>query len=53
MSNEFNTQGIINDETYVEPETFITDKTVELEPLYDLLKSGRYKQTIGEEFFRT
>lgn len=51
MSNEFNTQGIINDETYVEPETFITDKTVELEPLYDLLKSGRYKQTIGEDFF--
>ena len=51
MSTEFNAHEITSDETYVEPETFITDKTVELEPLYDMLKSGKYKQTIGEDFF--
>lgn len=38
-------------ESYTKPQKFITDKTVEMAPLYDLINSGEYIEKIGEDFF--
>lgn len=44
-------QNSVADESYIEPTSFITNDTVKLDTLFNLLKSGKYKELIGEDFF--
>lgn len=46
-----NHEKLEHDEIFEEPKKFITDKIVEMAPLYELIKSGEYVEKIGENFF--